>query len=131
MSLKKKYSVPYCPHCKALLIKFEDRVIQYVRQSRYFAEDGILEVQGDDQVDDTIPDEKYGCYCQVCGNSTHLYALISEELFKPILKFCYRVEEPCSIFEIDLKQNKNSLTRMNSPSAKQVQDAIFIRALAD
>lgn len=113
--------VHYCKKCKALLITWNEDIVELRMRMHYFAHDGFLET-GDATTLSTKNINKITC--KSCGLRVSHHVIIEKEVFLQILKYSYRDENhPDNIFKIDLKSRKGQKS-MEPPTLQEIKDAM-------
>jgi hypothetical protein len=113
-----------------MLVVFDENIIEFRQQTRYFAEDGIIEYGDSDEVIDTIPDDRFGPTCTTCRKETKQSVIIEKELFLIILRYCYKDQRyPANQFKIDLDFAEDSDLSRKAPTLQQIKEAIVEDAI--
>lgn len=121
--------VIYCDSCKAILIDYQEKVIEYNLYNRYWTENGELSLGETEFVDSHI-DGATKPYCCLCKKETPYYLKLERDEFLLILKSCYRnaaspLRQIDKSFKIELKhQEEPDSLLMIAPTIQEIKEAI-------
>lgn len=119
--------VVYCDKCKAIVIDYQEKMIEYNLYYRYWTENGEL-AMGETEFLDNHPDGARHPFCGLCHEETPYYVKLERDEFLLILKSCYRNaynknRQIDKVFKIELKHNADSLV-MIAPTLQEIKEAI-------
>jgi hypothetical protein len=117
----------YCKKCEAILMHWDEEVVEVNARTRFFAQDGILETGDSKFLDELLSHKKNKVICRTCRSNVKHMVTIKDELFQPILKHVYRNEEmPDDMFRIDLKPSTITKRVMLPPTLQEIKEAITV-----
>ena len=129
MPYQEQSIVIYFDSCKAILIDYQEKMIEYNLYSRYWTENGEL-VLGETECIECHADGATNPYCCLCKKETPYYLKLERAEFLLILKSCYRnaaspLRQIDRGFKIGLKhQEEPDSELMIAPTIQEIKEAI-------
>lgn len=122
-------TIVYCTSCKAILVDYQEKMVEYNLYNRYWTENGELAL-GDSEFIDNHPDGATNPYCSLCKHETPYYLKLERTEFLLILKSCYRNaasphRQIDKGFKIELKHEEEpDSVLMIAPTLQEIKEAI-------
>lgn len=122
--LEEYKDVYYCKKCKAMLIMWDENIVEIHSCSRFFASDGILETGDSEFLEEINTHKENKVICRTCRTNIKCTVALKSELFLQILKYVYRDPRvPDPLFKIDLKPSAREEV-MLPPTLQEIKEAM-------